>query len=156
MFGPLGPSLAPQIRASKTLTRILTPVANLLARASGHRQLGLKYDDLRTLSPFFPTAPSPSNWRVDVLISSSRRTRRRPKGDRSSLWSPSRKLRPDHLRACTHLLGSRKTLSLRTIRACMAYQARDATIHSTQELAEAPVDYTGRGTFRRTSIAFPW
>ncbi len=46
LFGPFGVSLAPQIRASRILSRIFTPLAQSFARISGHRQLGLKYDDL--------------------------------------------------------------------------------------------------------------
>lgn len=48
MFGPLGVSLATQVKQSRALTNALMPLANALARASGHRQLGLKYDDLST------------------------------------------------------------------------------------------------------------
>lgn len=48
MFGPLGLSLAAQVKQSRSLTKALTPIANAYARATGHRQLGLKYDDLST------------------------------------------------------------------------------------------------------------
>lgn len=46
MLGPLGISLVNQVKQSRALTSALLPLANALARASGHRQLGLKYDDL--------------------------------------------------------------------------------------------------------------
>ena len=46
MLGPLGISLVNQVKQSRALTGALLPLANALARASGHRQLGLKYDDL--------------------------------------------------------------------------------------------------------------
>lgn len=46
MSGPLGISLANHVKQSRALTTALLPLANALARASGHRQLGLKYDDL--------------------------------------------------------------------------------------------------------------
>ncbi|CAG8441610.1 3119_t:CDS:2 [Ambispora leptoticha] len=40
------PTLAPYIRKSPFLTRILKPIANVVANASGYRQLGLRYDDI--------------------------------------------------------------------------------------------------------------
>ncbi|KAF8607766.1 14 kDa subunit of cytochrome bd ubiquinol oxidase [Ceratobasidium sp. AG-I] len=46
MFGALGLTVAPQIRASRSLSKFLTPIAAFYARAVGHRQMGLKYDDL--------------------------------------------------------------------------------------------------------------
>ncbi|KAJ3476094.1 hypothetical protein NLI96_g11398 [Meripilus lineatus] len=46
MFGPLGISLAPQVRASKTLTRWIKPFANWYVNLSGYRKMGLRYDDL--------------------------------------------------------------------------------------------------------------
>ncbi|KAI0797769.1 cytochrome bd ubiquinol oxidase subunit [Abortiporus biennis] len=46
MFGPLGPSLAPYIRSSKTLSSYVKPFANWYANLMGYRQMGLKYDDL--------------------------------------------------------------------------------------------------------------
>ncbi|KAG6887528.1 hypothetical protein C0995_014631 [Termitomyces sp. Mi166 len=46
LFGPLGVSLAPYVKSSKTLTRLLKPIANWYAQASGYRQYGFKYDDL--------------------------------------------------------------------------------------------------------------
>ncbi|KAF9489821.1 14 kDa subunit of cytochrome bd ubiquinol oxidase [Pleurotus eryngii] len=46
MFGPLGPSLAPQIRASRSLTKWLKPFATWYANLAGYRQMGFKYDDL--------------------------------------------------------------------------------------------------------------
>ncbi|KAG8928946.1 hypothetical protein FRC01_005153 [Tulasnella sp. 417] len=44
--GPLGISLAPAIKQNKGLLKLLTPIANAYANAMGHRQLGLRYDDL--------------------------------------------------------------------------------------------------------------
>lgn len=46
-FGPLGPSLAPAIRANRGLYKWIKPIATWYADLSGHRRLGLKYDDLR-------------------------------------------------------------------------------------------------------------
>lgn len=46
MFGPLGISLAPQIRQSRGLYKLIQPIANAYARAVGHRRVGVKYDDL--------------------------------------------------------------------------------------------------------------
>ena len=51
LFGPLGPTLAPQIRSSKTIYRWFKPFADWYAQISGYRQMGLKYDDLRMSSP---------------------------------------------------------------------------------------------------------
>ena len=48
MSGPLGPSLAPYIRSSRTLSQWLKPVATWYANLAGYRKLGLVYDDLRT------------------------------------------------------------------------------------------------------------
>lgn len=48
MFGPLGPSLAPAIKANRGLYKWLKPIANWYAGVSGYRRVGLKYDDLRT------------------------------------------------------------------------------------------------------------
>lgn len=45
-YGPLGFSLAPQIRRSKTLYRWIKPVADWYAHIAGYRQMGLRYDDL--------------------------------------------------------------------------------------------------------------
>ena len=47
LFGPLGPSLAPYVRSSRTLSKWLKPVANWYANLSGYRRVGLVYDDLR-------------------------------------------------------------------------------------------------------------
>ncbi|KAK4684529.1 ubiquinol-cytochrome c reductase subunit 7, partial [Tremellales sp. Uapishka_1] len=45
--GPLGISLAPQIKAaSGGLYKALKPLANAYANIVGHRAVGLKYDDL--------------------------------------------------------------------------------------------------------------
>ncbi|KAJ8515536.1 hypothetical protein ONZ45_g7051 [Pleurotus djamor] len=46
MFGPLGLSLAPQIKASRTLSKYLKPVAAWYANLAGYRRMGFKYDDL--------------------------------------------------------------------------------------------------------------
>ncbi|KAB5595521.1 Cytochrome B-c1 complex subunit 7 [Ceratobasidium theobromae] len=46
LFGPLGPSLAPQVRASRGLSKFLAPIAHWYARTVGHRRMGLRYDDL--------------------------------------------------------------------------------------------------------------
>ncbi|KAF5357807.1 hypothetical protein D9756_001869 [Leucocoprinus leucothites] len=46
MFGPLGISLAPYVRSSKTLSKWIKPIATWYADASGYRKYGFKYDDL--------------------------------------------------------------------------------------------------------------
>jgi len=46
LFGPLGPSLAPYVRSSRTLSKWLQPLANWYANLSGYRRVGLVYDDL--------------------------------------------------------------------------------------------------------------
>jgi ubiquinol-cytochrome c reductase subunit 7 len=46
MFGPLGFSLAPYVKSSRTLSRWITPIASWYANASGYRKYGFKYDDL--------------------------------------------------------------------------------------------------------------
>jgi ubiquinol-cytochrome c reductase subunit 7 len=46
MFGPLGLSLAPQVKASRGLSKFLSPIAAFYARAVGHRKMGLRYDDI--------------------------------------------------------------------------------------------------------------
>lgn len=46
MFNALGPSLAPQIRSSKTLSRWIKPFASWYVDLAGYRKVGLKYDDL--------------------------------------------------------------------------------------------------------------
>ncbi|KAG9081370.1 Cytochrome b-c1 complex subunit 7 [Ceratobasidium sp. UAMH 11750] len=46
MFGPLGLSLAPQVKASRSLSKFLAPIAAFYARTVGHRRVGLRYDDL--------------------------------------------------------------------------------------------------------------
>lgn len=48
MFGPLGPSLAPYVRSSRTLSKWVKPLATWYANLSGYRRVGLVYDDLRT------------------------------------------------------------------------------------------------------------
>ncbi|KAH9977192.1 cytochrome b-c1 complex subunit 7 [Lactifluus volemus] len=45
-FGPLGPSLAPYVRSSRTLSKWLKPIANWYANLAGYRRMGLLYDDL--------------------------------------------------------------------------------------------------------------
>ena len=55
MFGPLGLSLAPYIRSSRTLKRWVKPVANWYVNLSGYRKMGLRYDDLRE----YPSNPLP-------------------------------------------------------------------------------------------------
>jgi ubiquinol-cytochrome c reductase subunit 7 len=47
MFGPLGLSLAPYVRSSRTLSKWFKPIANWYANLSGYRKVGLVYDDLR-------------------------------------------------------------------------------------------------------------
>jgi Ubiquinol-cytochrome C reductase complex 14kD subunit len=52
MFGPLGISLAPYVRSSRTLSAWFKPIANWYANLSGYRKMGLVYDDLRaSLNP---------------------------------------------------------------------------------------------------------
>ncbi|KIY70328.1 cytochrome bd ubiquinol oxidase subunit [Cylindrobasidium torrendii FP15055 ss-10] len=46
MFGPLGFSLAPQIRASRTLSKWFLPFSKWYTDRMGYRKFGLKYDDL--------------------------------------------------------------------------------------------------------------
>jgi ubiquinol-cytochrome c reductase subunit 7 len=46
----LGPSLATYIRSSRSLKQLVTPVAHWYADLMGYRQMGLRYDDLRTCS----------------------------------------------------------------------------------------------------------
>jgi len=46
VFGPLGGSLAPYIKSSRTLHKWIKPVATWYANASGYRKYGFKYDDL--------------------------------------------------------------------------------------------------------------
>jgi len=66
MFGPLGFSLAPYIRSSRTLSRWIKPVANWYVNLAGYRRLGFVYDDLRAcpsprapaLSPAHPRSPT--------------------------------------------------------------------------------------------------
>ena len=48
VFGPLGPSLAPAIKANRGLYKWVKPFANWYAGLMGYRRVGLKYDDLRT------------------------------------------------------------------------------------------------------------
>ncbi|KAF8634355.1 hypothetical protein AX15_000966 [Amanita polypyramis BW_CC] len=45
-FGSFGPSLAPYVKASRTLYGWIKPIANWYADASGYRKYGFKYDDL--------------------------------------------------------------------------------------------------------------
>ncbi|TFK72535.1 14 kDa subunit of cytochrome bd ubiquinol oxidase [Pluteus cervinus] len=46
MFGPLGLSLAPYVKSSRTLSKWIQPIASWYADASGYRKYGFKYDDL--------------------------------------------------------------------------------------------------------------
>jgi len=46
IFGPLGPSLAPYVRSSKTLSSWFRPVSLWYANLAGYRRMGLRYDDL--------------------------------------------------------------------------------------------------------------
>jgi len=46
MFGPLGLSLAPYVRSSRTLSAWFKPIASWYANLSGYRKMGLVYDDL--------------------------------------------------------------------------------------------------------------
>ncbi|TFY71743.1 hypothetical protein EVG20_g1264 [Dentipellis fragilis] len=46
LFGPLGPSLAPYVRSSRTLRGWVTPIAKWYANLTGYRRMGLVYDDL--------------------------------------------------------------------------------------------------------------
>jgi len=47
MFGgPLGISLAPYVRSSKTLSRWIQPIAIWYTNLAGYRRMGFKYDDL--------------------------------------------------------------------------------------------------------------
>ncbi|KAG8762807.1 Cytochrome b-c1 complex subunit 7 [Ceratobasidium sp. 423] len=46
MFGPLGLSLAPQVKASRGLSKFLAPIAQFYAQTAGHRKMGMRYDDL--------------------------------------------------------------------------------------------------------------
>ncbi|KAF8478959.1 cytochrome b-c1 complex subunit 7 [Russula ochroleuca] len=46
LFGPLGPSLAPYVRSSRTLSKWFKPISSWYANLSGYRRLGLVYDDL--------------------------------------------------------------------------------------------------------------
>jgi hypothetical protein len=55
MLGPLGLSLAPYVRSSRTLSKWFKPIANWYANLSGYRKVGLVYDDLRAS----PNLPSP-------------------------------------------------------------------------------------------------
>jgi ubiquinol-cytochrome c reductase subunit 7 len=51
LFGPLGPSLAPYVRSSRTLSKWFKPIATWYANLSGYRRVGLVYDDLRASRP---------------------------------------------------------------------------------------------------------
>ncbi|PSR88893.1 hypothetical protein PHLCEN_2v5042 [Hermanssonia centrifuga] len=46
MFGPLGLSLAPVIKANRGIYRWIKPFANWYVNVAGYRKLGLRYDDL--------------------------------------------------------------------------------------------------------------
>jgi len=47
VFSALGPSLAPYVRSSRTLSKWFKPIATWYANLSGYRRVGLVYDDLR-------------------------------------------------------------------------------------------------------------
>jgi hypothetical protein len=49
-YGPLGYSLAPYVRSSRTLSKWIKPLATWYADLAGYRKLGFRYDDLRELS----------------------------------------------------------------------------------------------------------
>ncbi|KAI0287899.1 cytochrome b-c1 complex subunit 7 [Russula brevipes] len=44
--GPLGLTLAPYVRTSRTFSKWLKPIAHWYANLSGYRRMGLLYDDL--------------------------------------------------------------------------------------------------------------
>ncbi|KAI0253961.1 cytochrome b-c1 complex subunit 7 [Lactifluus subvellereus] len=46
LSGPLGLSLAPYVRSSRTLSKWLKPIASWYANLAGYRKMGLLYDDL--------------------------------------------------------------------------------------------------------------
>jgi len=46
LFGPLGLSLAPYVKSSRTLSKYIKPLATWYANISGYRKYGYKYDDL--------------------------------------------------------------------------------------------------------------
>ena len=58
VFGPLGLSLAPYVRSSRTLSKWLKPIASWYANLAGYRKMGLLYDDLRA-SPIPHQTPRP-------------------------------------------------------------------------------------------------
>lgn len=55
----LGPSLAPYVRSSRSLKKLVTPVAHWYANLMGYRRMGLKYDDLRASFILAPAYRSP-------------------------------------------------------------------------------------------------
>ena len=67
LFGPLGPSFAPYVRSSRTLSKWLKPIANWYANLSGYRRVGLLYDDLRASRPSFLTKLRISPHRLSAL-----------------------------------------------------------------------------------------
>ena len=46
-LGPLGPSLASNLKRNRGLYRWIKPFADWYAGVAGYRKIGLKYDDLR-------------------------------------------------------------------------------------------------------------
>lgn len=58
----LGPSLAPYVRSSRSLKKLVTPVAHWYADLMGYRKMGLKYDDLRTYLFFFSCPIDAQYW----------------------------------------------------------------------------------------------
>ena len=62
MFGPLGISIAPYVRSSRSLYKWVKPIASWYANLAGYRKMGLRYDDLRTI--FQSLAPLPASLTV--------------------------------------------------------------------------------------------
>ena len=61
MFGPLGISIAPYVRSSRSLYKWVKPIASWYANLAGYRQMGLRYDDLRTVYSESCTSASTSD-----------------------------------------------------------------------------------------------
>ncbi|KAF8326352.1 ubiquinol-cytochrome-c reductase complex subunit 6 [Cantharellus anzutake] len=93
VFGPFGVSLAPQIRASRTLSKFFAPLAQSFARISGHRQMGLRYDDLlieerddvaKALQRLSPAEQYDRAWRIRRAVQLSILHQNLPKDQ----WTP--------------------------------------------------------------------
>jgi Ubiquinol-cytochrome C reductase complex 14kD subunit len=69
MFGPLGLSLAPYVRSSRTLYKWFKPLATWYTNLSGYRQMGFRYDDLSTVL-CLPDFLLP-NWNISQLSKSA-------------------------------------------------------------------------------------